>query len=48
MMRNVLKETSAKQSKPNSSLKGTFISVMVVGIFIIVSWIGVYALFITR
>ncbi|GAA0431870.1 hypothetical protein GCM10008983_05570 [Lentibacillus halophilus] len=39
------KETSDHASY---SLKGTFISVMLVGAFIIVSWAGVYGLFISR
>ncbi|WP_342508745.1 cytochrome c oxidase subunit 2A [Sporosarcina sp. FSL K6-2383] len=30
------------------SLKGTFISVMLVGIFILISWFGLYALFLSR
>lgn len=30
------------------SLKGTFIAVMLVGIFILISWFGLYALFLSR
>ncbi len=30
------------------SLKGTFIAVMLVGVFILVSWFGLYALFLSR
>ncbi|WP_203245892.1 cytochrome c oxidase subunit 2A [Sporosarcina beigongshangi] len=44
-----------KQQQSNStemdaevSLKGTFISVMLVGIFILISWFGLYALFLSR
>lgn len=29
-------------------LKGTFISVMAIGVFIIISWAAIYVLFITR
>lgn len=35
-----------KKSDPN--LKGTFISVLLLGVFLIVSWVGVYVLFIIR
>ena len=44
-----------KQQPSNSSgidaevsLKGTFIAVMLVGIFILISWFGLYALFLSR
>ena len=30
------------------SLKGTFIAVMLLGIFILVAWFGFYALFMSR
>ncbi|WEK54880.1 MAG: cytochrome c oxidase subunit 2A [Candidatus Cohnella colombiensis] len=30
------------------SLKGTFVSVMILGAFLIVSWLGVFMLFIDR
>ncbi|MHA6258275.1 cytochrome c oxidase subunit 2A [Sporosarcina sp. CAU 1771] len=30
------------------SLKGTFIAVMLLGVFILISWFGIYALFISR
>ncbi|WP_091163775.1 cytochrome c oxidase subunit 2A [Paenibacillus sp. 1_12] len=32
----------------DESLKGTFVSVLLLGAFIAVSWIGVYVLFIAR
>lgn len=31
-----------------SSLKGTFVSVMIIGLFIVVSWFGVWYLFMVR
>ncbi|HLS07967.1 cytochrome c oxidase subunit 2A [Lentibacillus sp.] len=37
---------AVKGKKPN--LKGTLISVMFLGLFIIVSWFGVYILFMVR
>lgn len=30
------------------SLKGTFIAVMLLGVFILISWFGLYALFLSR
>jgi hypothetical protein len=41
----------AKSTKPDpghDSLKGTFVSVMLVGAFILLSWLGVWSLFIGR
>lgn len=38
---------SSKKKEP-TSLKGTFIAVMLLGTFLIVSWFGVYALFLVR
>ncbi|MBU8879025.1 cytochrome c oxidase subunit 2A [Bacillus sp. FJAT-29790] len=32
----------------SSSLKGTFASVMILGVFLIVTWVGVYMLFLDR
>jgi hypothetical protein len=40
-----------KQHRPNESthsLKGTFIAVMLLGVFTLVSWFGFYALFLSR
>lgn len=34
--------------KKEHSLKGTLFSVMFLGVFIIISWVGVYALFLSR
>ncbi|WP_186668956.1 cytochrome c oxidase subunit 2A [Sporosarcina sp. BP05] len=44
---------NSKQHQPNSNesthnLKGTFIAVMLLGVFILVSWFGFYALFLSR
>lgn len=36
------------KKKESMSLKGTFISVMLLGIFLIISWFGIYALFLSR
>lgn len=37
---------ASENEKPN--LKGTFISVMLLGVLILISWFGAYALFISR
>ncbi|MEN1969392.1 cytochrome c oxidase subunit 2A [Lentibacillus sp. N15] len=42
------KSVEKLESKQNSSLKGTFASVMLLGAFIIVSWVGVWILFLSR
>lgn len=42
------KEEKVTHDKKEPDLRGTFISVMSIGIFIIVSWVLVYALFIVR
>lgn len=41
---------SSKKGKKRESisLKGTFISVMLLGIFLIISWFGVFGLFLSR
>jgi hypothetical protein len=43
------------KDKPNSAheeeelnLKGTFTAVMAIGVFIVVSWIGAFSLFLSR
>ncbi|AIF43611.1 hypothetical protein [Virgibacillus sp. SK37] len=47
-----MNEVHGKQSdtpkKEEPILKGTFISVLFVGVFIILSWVAVYLLFILR
>jgi flagellar basal body-associated protein FliL len=45
MRKDEVQEASEKE-KP--SLKGTFISVMILGVLIIISWVGAFALFISR
>ncbi|RWZ58739.1 cytochrome C oxidase subunit II [Halobacillus fulvus] len=37
-----------KKNQPQPSLKGTFISVMAVGIFIVLMWVSIYLLYIAR
>ncbi|MFD2209096.1 cytochrome c oxidase subunit 2A [Virgibacillus halophilus] len=41
-------EKAVKKADKELNLKGTFISVMFVGIFIIISWVGAFALFLSR
>lgn len=41
-------DSKKDEKKESHSLKGTFISVMLLGIFLLVSWFGVYALFLVR
>jgi len=36
------------QEKSRMDLRGTFISVMLLGGFIIISWLGIYILFLSR
>jgi len=36
------------ENKEEPALKGTFASVMLLGAFIVVTWIGVFALFMAR
>ncbi|WP_110943552.1 cytochrome c oxidase subunit 2A [Virgibacillus senegalensis] len=44
----LLKSESQPQKQTEPKLKGTLLSVMLVGGFIILSWIGVYALYLSR
>ncbi len=37
-----------KKSSEGKSLKGTLASVMIMGVLIIVSWLGVWALYLSR
>lgn len=37
-----------EKKKEATSLKGTFISVMLLGLFLIISWFGIYGLFLSR
>ncbi|CAM3892692.1 cytochrome c oxidase subunit 2A [Mesobacillus zeae] len=41
------KKTSTK-TEDTSSLKGTLISVFLVGLFLIITWVGVFYLFMDR
>ncbi|WP_082595962.1 cytochrome c oxidase subunit 2A [Paenibacillus sp. Soil750] len=36
------------EHKPEPSLRGTFASVLVVGLFLVISWVAVFLLFISR
>ncbi|GGA61652.1 cytochrome c oxidase subunit 2A [Ornithinibacillus halotolerans] len=45
-MQNLQKNNASEKEKPD--LKGTFVSVMILGILIVVSWIGAFALFLSR
>ncbi|MFZ3590536.1 cytochrome c oxidase subunit 2A [Bacillus sp. DJP31] len=49
MQPSVKKDTPVKvPHEKESNLKGTFVSVLLLGAFIVLSWITVYALFIQR
>ncbi|MFD1018436.1 cytochrome c oxidase subunit 2A [Thalassobacillus hwangdonensis] len=43
-----LKKEHAAHGKEEPKLKGTFISVMIVGALLILSWVGVFGLFLAR
>ncbi|WP_102027242.1 cytochrome c oxidase subunit 2A [Salirhabdus sp. Marseille-P4669] len=49
-MAKVLKgqQPSNAHDEKEPELKGTFISVMAIGVFIIVAWIGAFSLFLSR
>ncbi|MFD1038642.1 cytochrome c oxidase subunit 2A [Virgibacillus byunsanensis] len=42
------KKSHPQPQKESPDLKGTLISVMLLGSFILISWFGVYILFISR
>ncbi len=42
------KRTQPKTSDSEEKLTGTFVSVMLLGAFMLVSWFGVYGLFLSR
>ncbi|WP_318617936.1 cytochrome c oxidase subunit 2A [Sporosarcina sp. YIM B06819] len=48
MGKGTSKQQQASHSDSEVSFKGTFIAVMLVGVFILVSWFGLYALFLSR
>ncbi|ANU27005.1 cytochrome C oxidase subunit II [Planococcus versutus] len=39
---------SQKKSEPEVNLKGTFVSVLIVGLVIVVMWVAVYLLYVAR
>lgn len=43
-----LKTSQKTEVEDSSSLKGTFVSVMFLGAFIVVTWVSVYLLFVNR
>ncbi|WP_096270427.1 cytochrome c oxidase subunit 2A [Paucisalibacillus globulus] len=45
-MRRQEDKKASEKDKPD--LKGTFVSVMLLGIFIIITWVGAFALFVSR
>lgn len=40
--------TQNRHEETRFDLRGTFIAVMLLGVFIIVSWFGIYALYLSR
>ncbi|MUV39816.1 hypothetical protein JNUCC1_03700 [Lentibacillus sp. JNUCC-1] len=38
----------AEEKQEEKSLKGSFVSVMILGVFLIVSWAGVWMLYLSR
>ncbi|WP_163969817.1 cytochrome c oxidase subunit 2A [Oceanobacillus halotolerans] len=47
-MSNLQEKKTDPNQKKEPELKGTLISVFLVGAFIVISWIGVFVLFISR
>lgn len=48
MTKGKLDPHQPKQKGASISLKGTFIAVMLLGVFILISWFALYALFLSR
>ncbi|SFA99247.1 MULTISPECIES: cytochrome c oxidase subunit 2A [unclassified Bacillus (in: firmicutes)] len=48
MANTVRKASHKKHSEENTSLKGTLASVFFLGLFLIVTWVSVYFLFLDR
>lgn len=48
MAKAIHKSNHKKENEENSSLKGTLVSVLCLGLFIIITWVSVYFLFIER
>jgi hypothetical protein len=46
--RNLQLQPLDTSEEASFNLKGTFIAVMLLGVFILVSWFGIYALFLSR
>ena len=42
------KQQNAKNKDSTIHFKGTFIAVMLLGVFMLASWFGIYALFLSR
>jgi len=47
-MSKPLKSQDTIEEKEEVNLKGTLFSVSILGVFIIISWIGVWALYVAR
>lgn len=50
-MTNASAENNQKKNRkglPETSLKGTFTSVLIIGLFMLLSWFGVFILFLER
>lgn len=41
-------ETEGKDTEEENEYKGTFVAVMILGLFLVVSWVGVWILFLVR
>ncbi len=48
MTKGKLDPHQSEQKGASISLKGTFIAVMLLGVFILISWFALYALFLSR
>lgn len=48
MAKNEMQQKIEENKDEEENLKGTFISVMILGGFIIASWLGVWLLFLSR
>ncbi|KAF0826020.1 cytochrome c oxidase subunit 2A [Cytobacillus firmus] len=48
MAKTELSRKTKTEIKASSSLKGTLASVFLLGFFLIITWVGVYLLFISR
>ncbi|KON87295.1 MULTISPECIES: cytochrome c oxidase subunit 2A [Bacillales] len=48
MAKTELSQKTKTEIEDSSSLKGTLASVFLLGFFLIITWVGVYSLFISR